>query len=317
MPGNDDFVLLTGRSNPKLAQAVGKLLKKTVDQPISTFSDGETRVKITPNLRQRPVFIIQPTTPPVNDSIMELILLLDAAKRSSAKEITVVIPYFGYSRQDRKEMSRVPISASVIASIIEHTGADRILTVDIHSEQQEGFIRCPWDNVYASYSLLPEIKKRKLTNLVIASPDKGGVVQATAFAQRLNAEGIAIVYKERDLRVNDASAALAMVGDVRGKDVLLVDDIIATGGTIFNAANFIKKEGARSVRASVTHGLFTGDAIKNLEESSIDEVITTDTIAHRDEVVQNTKITVISVAPLLAEAIKRIQTGESISSLLV
>ena len=313
----NDYILLTGRANPNLARAVGKRLKKKVDEPISVFSDGETRVAIAQNMRRRHVFIIQPTSPPVNDHIMELILMADAARRGSASEIIAVIPYFGYSRQDRKEKSRVPISASVIASLLEHAGVERIITVDIHSEQQEGFTRGPWDNVYASYSLLPVIKSRKIKELVVASPDKGGMIRATGYARLLHAEGVAMVYKERDVDVNDVSEALTMIGDIKGKDVLIVDDMISTGGTLFNAANFLKKQGARSVRAAVTHGLFTGDALKKFNESAIDEIIVTDTIVQRDEVSSHKKITIVSVAPLLAEAIKRIETGQSISRDLI
>lgn len=312
-----DFVLLSGRSNPQLAKDIGKILKKEVDYPISVFSDGEIRVKISPNLRRRHVCIIQSTSSPVNDNLMELLLMIDAAKRASASEIVAVIPYFGYSRQDRKEMSRVPISASLVAGLIDHAGADRILTVDIHSEQAEGFTQKPWDNVYASYSLVPELTKRKLKDLIIASPDKGGVVRATGYARLLDASGIVIVYKDRDINVNDASEALTMVGNVKGKDVLIVDDIISTGGTLLNAADYLKSQGARSVRAAVTHGLFTGSALEEIEKSTIDEIIVTDTIAQRDKIVNNPKITIVSIAPLVAGAISRIQSGESISKDLI
>lgn len=312
-----DFVLLSGRANPKLAKDIGKILGKEVDEPISVFADGEIRVKIEPNLRRRHVCIVQSTSSPVNDNLMELLLMIDAAKRASASEIVAVIPYFGYSRQDRKEMSRVPISASLVAGLIDQAGADRILTVDIHSEQAEGFIKKPWDNVYASYSLVPELKKRKLTDLIIASPDKGGVVRAAGYAKLLNASGIAIVYKDRDIHVNDSSEALTMVGNVKGKDVLLVDDMISTGGTLLNAADYLKKQGAKSVRAAVTHGLFTGSAMEKIEASTIDEIIVTDTIALSDKMVKNKKISVISVAPLVAGAISRIQSGDSISKDLI
>jgi len=313
----DDFILLTGTANPQLARAIGKILKIQVYEPISYFSNGEIRVRIQPNLRRRYVFIIQPTGTPVNNNIMELIFMIDAVKRASAKEIIAVIPHFGYSRQDRKEMSRVPISAAAVASMIDNAGADHILTVDIHAEQLEGFIQKPWDNVYGSYSLLPAIKLRKLKNLVVASPDKGGMLRATGYAKLLNAEGLAIVYKERDVTLNNKSETVDMIGGVRGRDALIVDDMIDTAGTIVNAANLLKENGARSIRAASTHGLFSGNALKKISESVIEEVIITDTIAHAKEVIQNPKITVVSVAPLLAESIRRIRTGESISDLIL
>lgn len=314
---SNNFVLLTGTANPFLSRGIARILKKDLNESVSVFSDGETRIRIPSNLRRRIVYIIQSTSTKVNDHIMELILLIDAAKRASAKEVVAIIPYFGYSRQDRKEMPRVPISASVIANMIEHAGADRIVTIDIHSEQQEGFIRKPWDNLYGSYSLLPEIKKKKLSNLVVASPDKGGVARATGYAKLLGATGIAIVYKERDIALNNKSEALEMVGNARDKNVLLVDDMIDTGGTIVNAANYIKQKGAKSVRVAATHGLFSGQAIDRINKSMIDEVIVTDTILLKDEAMNSPKITVVSVAGLLAEAIKRIQTGESISKDLI
>jgi ribose-phosphate pyrophosphokinase len=203
MAKNDDFVLLTGRSNPALAKEIGKILGVEVLEPISVFSDGEIRVRIAKNLRRRMVFIIQPTSTPVNDHIMELLFMIDAAKRASAFEVTAVIPYYGYGRQDRKEMSRVPISSSVVASAITAAGADRIFTIDIHSEQQEGFTRKPWDNIFGSYSLLPAIKKKHLSKLVVAAPDKGGMLQATGYAKLLGSDNIALVYKKRDIQINN------------------------------------------------------------------------------------------------------------------
>ena len=312
-----DFVLLSGRSNPKLAKDIGKILKKEVDEPISVFSDGEIRVKITPNLRRRHVCIIQSTSYPVNDNLMELLLMIDAAKRASASEIIAVIPYFGYSRQDRKEMSRVPISASLVAGLIDHAGADRILTVDMHSEQAEGFVRKPWDNVYGSYTLIPELKKRSTRNLIIASPDKGAMNRATGYARLLHAEGISLVYKERDININNKSETLDMIGNVNGKDVLLVDDMVDTAGTMVNAANYLKKRGAKTLRAAITHGLFSGPAMERISKSAIEEVIVTDTVNLSENVRKNPKITVVSVAPLLAGAISRIQSGKSISKDLI
>ncbi len=312
-----ESVLLTGRSNPKLAKDIGKILGKEVHEPISIFSDGEIRVRIPVSMRDQHVFIIQPTAPRVNDSIMELLLMIDAAKRSSANEISAIIPYFGYSRQDRREMPRVPISSSLVAHMIANAGATQIFTIDIHSQQQQGFVRIPWDNLYGSYALIPVIKSRKLKNLVVASPDKGGLLQATGYAKLLNAEGVALVYKERDVNVNNKSETLAMIGEVKDKNVLIVDDMIDTGGTISNAAKFIKQQGARSVILAAAHGIFSGSALENVTVSAIDEVFVTDSIMQREEVLANKKIVTASIAPLLAKAIKRIEIGESISRDLI
>lgn len=316
--GIDDYILLAGRANPKLARSVAKLLKHEICEPVSIFADGEIRIKGIPNLRRRHVFIIQPTSSPVNDHIMELLLMIDAAKRASAREIIAIIPYFGYSRQDRKEMPRVPISASVVAKAIEHAGADRMLAIDIHSEQAEGFVKIPWDNLYGSFTLLPTIKKRyKADHLVVASPDKGGMTRATAYARRLGAKGLAIVYKERDVNMNNQSKTLGMIGDVKGKDVLLVDDMIDTAGTIVNAANYVKSQGAKSVRAAATHGLFSGDAMVRINSSAIEEVIVTDSTTIPDAIIKHPKISVVSIAPLLAAAIQRIRSGDSLSKDLI
>lgn len=243
--------------------------------------------------------------------------MVDAARRASAKEVTVIVPYFGYSRQDRKEMPRVPISSSVVARMIETAGADRIVTLDIHSEQQQGFIKKPWDNLYASYSLVPAIKRRRLKPLVVVSPDKGGVVRATAFAGFLKASGIAIVFKQRDISVNNRSEALEIVGNIANKHVLLVDDLIDTAGTITNAANFLRDRGAKSVRVAAVHGLFSGAAMEKIKRSAIEELFITDTVLLQETMAKQAKITVVSVAPLLAEAIRRIQTGESLSELIL
>jgi len=313
----NDFILLTGRANIKLAQEIAYILKKDLCQPISSFSDSEIRVNGIPNLRRRHVFIIQPTSPSANDHIMELLFMIDAAKRASSSEITAVIPYFGYSRQDRKEMARVPISSSVVAKTIEHTGADRIFTLDIHSEQQQGFVRIPWDNLYGSYSLIPVLKSKKLSNLVVASPDKGGVPRATGYARLLETQDIAIVYKERDIMVNNSSKALSMIGGVAGKNVLLIDDMIDTAGTIVNAADFLKQKGAKSIRAVATHGIFSGHALGKINASAIDEIFITDSINQSDEIISNPKITIVSVAPLLAEAVRRMWNGDSLGKDLI
>ena len=315
--GLENLVLLCGNGNPKLAADIGKIIGQAVTNPITYFSDGEIRVKGIPNLRRRAVFIIQPTPPPVNDRIMELVLMIDAARRASAKEITAVVPYFGYSRQDRKEQPRVPISAAVVANMMRAAGIDRIMTVDIHAEQLQGFVQYPWDNIYASYALIPVLKKKKLKNLVIASPDKGGVPRATGYAGLLGVRDIAIVYKQRDIDVENKSETYAMVGDVKGKTILIVDDMLDSGGTIFNAADHLAKNGAKDIYVVVSHGLFTGDSLKRLLQSPIKEVVTTDSIAHREAVLKHPKISVVSIAPMLAEAILCEQTGNSISEIIL
>lgn len=317
MPNSNGFVLLTGTANLKLAKDIAKFLGKNVDETVSVFADGEKRIIIPENLRKRDVFIIQPTCPPVDSNTMELLLIIDAAKRSSASEISALIPYFGYSRQDRKDRPRVPISASLMARLIEFAGADRILTIDIHSEQEPGFVEIPWDNLYGSYSLLAELKKQFKSNLVIASPDKGGVPKATFYSDLLKAEGLAIVYKERDAEKTNVSKALDLIGEVEGKDVLIVDDMIDTAGTICEAAKLIKSKGAKSVSAAATHGLFSDPAPKRIEEAGFEKIFVTDTVPIRQDLRKNPKVFVVSVAPLLAEAIKCIHYGYSMSEKLI
>ncbi len=317
MSDTNDFVLLTGTANLKLAQDVAKILGHNADETVTAFADGEKRVIIPENLRKRDVFIIQSTCPPVDENIMEVLLMIDAAKRSSAAEISVVIPYFGYSRQDRKDRARVPVSAALVAGLIEYAGASRILTVDIHSEQQPGFVEIPWDNLYASYSLFPVLKQNLHEGMVIASPDKGGVLKASFFADYLNADGIAIVFKERDVQTRNESKALEMIGDVKGKDVLIVDDMIDTAGTIVEAASILKQRGAKTISVAATHGLFSDPAPKRIMESSIDKIYITDTVPIRKEMLESAKVEVVSVAPLLAEAISCIHNGDSISEKLI
>ncbi len=317
MSQNNGFVLLTGTANLKLAKDVAKILGKEVGETVTVFADGEKRIVIPENLRKRDVFIIQPTCPPTDENIMELLLIIDAAKRSSASEVTALIPYFGYSRQDRKDRPRVPISASLIARLIEFSGADRILTVDIHSEQEPGFVEIPWDNLYSSYSFLPELKKYFGSNLIVASPDKGGVLKAAFYADLLDADGVAIVFKERDVMKKNESKALDMIGDVSGKDVLIVDDMIDTAGTICEAAKLIKEKGAKSVSAAAAHGLFSDPAIERINNSPLDKIFITDTVPLRKEILENPKFIVISVANLLAEAINCIHNGDSISEKLI
>ncbi|MEK7617019.1 MAG: ribose-phosphate pyrophosphokinase [Patescibacteria group bacterium] len=317
MPNSNGFVLLSGTANLKLAQDVAKILGKNADETVTSFADGEKRIIIPQNLRKRDVFIIQPTCPPVDSNIMELFLIIDAAKRSSASEVTAIIPYFGYSRQDRKDRPRVPISASIIARLIEYAGADRILTIDIHSEQEPGFVEIPWDNLYASYSFLPILKKEFPKNLIVASPDKNGVARATFYAELLNADGIAIVFKERDVSKNNESKALGMIGEVKSKVVLLVDDMIDTGGTIVEAANLIKDRGAKSISVAATHGLFSDPAQERIKTAPINKIFITDSVPLRVEMQNNPKLVIISIAKLLAEAIKCIHDGSSMSEKLI
>lgn len=318
MPNSNDFVLLTGTSNLKLAKDVAVILGKNVDETVTAFADGEKSIIIPENLRRRDVFIIQSTCPPVDSNIMELLLIIDAAKRASAAEISVIIPYFGYARQDRKDRSRVPISAALIAGLVEYAGADRIATIDIHSEQEPGFVKIPWDNLYSSYSLLPELKKLfNPDNLVVATPDKGGLLKATFYVDLLDASGLAIVFKERDIQKKNESKALDMIGNVKGKDVLLVDDLIDTAGTICEAAKLIKERGAKSILVAATHGLFSGPAAGRISDSQIDKIFITDTVPVRPEILNNPKIEIISVAPLLAKAITCFNIGDSISETLI
>lgn len=317
MPNSNGFVLLTGTANLKLAQDVAKILGQNADETVTAFADGEKRIIIPENLRKRDVFIIQSTCPPVDENLMELLLIIDAAKRSSAAEVSVVIPYFGYSRQDRKDRARVPVSAALVAGLIEYAGASRIVTVDIHSEQEPGFVEIPWDNLYASYSLFPVLKQHFSDGIVVASPDKGGVLKASFFADYLNADGIAIVFKERDVQTRNASKAIEMIGDVKDKEVLIVDDMIDTAGTIVEAATILKERGAKSISVAATHGLFSDPAPKRIAESAIDRIFITDTVPIRKEMLESNKLEVVSVAPLLAEAINCIHNGDSISEKLI
>lgn len=313
-----DFVLLTGNSNLELAEKVGKLLNTKIYTPVTKFADGENRIQIPVNIRRGSVIIIQSTCPPdIHSNIIELLLMIDAAKRASADEIVVVIPYFGYARQDRKDRSRVPISSSVIAQAIEFAGADKICTIDIHSEQLQGFVKAPWDNLYSSYCMLPRLEKEDFKDLVVASPDKGGVPTATAYAKRLDAAGVAIVYKVRDVVNHDESEALDIIGDVAGKEVLIVDDMVTTAGTLCNAAELIKKKGAKKIWAAVTHGIFTEGALEKIIASPIEKILVTDTIPQKKEVTDCPKVEVVSIANLLAEAILRIESGSSLSEKLI
>lgn len=311
------IVLLAGRSNPLLATEIASLLNIALDSVVTLFHDGESHIEISHNLRRKEVYIIQSTTKgpdsSANDNILDLIFMIHAAKRASAQEITVVIPYYGYARQDRKDKPRVTIAAADIANMIVDAGADRILTVDIHSEQQEGFIDLPWDNIYASPVLLPQIQTIQTGAMVVVSPDVGGTKRAEKISKLLGLEGIIAIVHKRRPKANQ-SEALAVIGDVANKDILLLDDIIDTAGTIVNAAQLLKNTyKVNHIWVSATHGLFTHPALERLETSLIDGIFVTNTV---DIPSTHPKIQVISVAPLLAEAIRRIHTGESISALI-
>lgn len=305
--------LITGNSNKKLSAEIADYLETSlVDTLVTKFSDGEIRVQINENVRGADVFVIQSLTSPVNDSIMELLLILDALKRSSAHRITAVIPYFAYARQDRKDKPRVPISAKLLADVIQTAGADRVLTVDLHSAQIQGFFNCPVDNIYALPVIYEYLKSRNLEDLVIVSPDAGGVERARLLQNRLGGN-LAIIYKKRP--APNVVETLDVIGNVEGKNAVIIDDIIDTAGTIVAAANMLKEKGAKSVIAACTHPVFSGPAIERLKNSVIEEVITTNTIPLEGKEFE--KLTVLSIAELVGEAIKRINIESSVSSLFI
>jgi len=307
--------LLTGNSNRKLANEVAEYLGIPVcDTLITTFSDGEIMVQINENVRGSDIFVLQSTCTPVNDNIVELLLLIDALKRASAGRITAVIPYYGYARQDRKVQPRVPISSKLVADLITVAGANRVLTVDLHAGQIQGFFNIPVDHLYASPVILDYIKKSNIKDIVIVSPDAGGVERARAFAKRLSAS-LAIIDKRRE-RENE-SQVMNVIGDVKGKNTIILDDMIDTAGTIAQAASALKEKGAKKVLAACTHAVLSGPAIDRINNSVIEELIVTNTIQLDSKQEKCKKLTVLSIASLLAEAIKRIHEESSISSLFV
>ncbi len=306
--------LFTGSAHTELAKEVAACLGIPVgDATVTNFSDGEILVRLNENVRGSDVFVLQPTSMPVNDNIMELLLITDALKRASAGRITAVIPYYGYARQDRKVQPRVPISAKMVADLITAVGINRVLTVDLHAGQIQGFFNIPVDNLYASPILLDYIKKKYDTDhLVIVSPDAGGVERARAFAKRLQCS-IAIVDKRRE-KVNECEV-MNVIGDVTGKDALILDDMVDTAGTMTQAAAALKEKGARNVSAACTHAVLSGAATERINNSVIGELIATNTIPLDNKKEQLKKLTVLSIASLLGEAIKRIHEESSISSL--
>lgn len=311
------MMVFAGNAHPQLAQDIIKHLDLPLGQAITgRFRDGEVMVEIKENVRGKDVFIVQPTCYPTNDNIMELLLMVDALRRSSAVRITTVIPYFGYSRQDRRPRSvRVPISAKAIANMITSVGVDRVLTVDLHADQIQGFFDIPVDNIYATSVMLRDIWDQNFPDLRVVSPDVGGVVRARALAKRLNDAELAIIDKRRP-SPNEAQV-MHVIGDVEGQHCIVVDDMVDTGGTLCQAAAALKGEGAASVRAYCTHAVLSGHAVENFENSILDEVVVSDTIPLRAEAVECKIIRQVSVAGLLAETMRRIHLEESVSSLFV
>jgi ribose-phosphate pyrophosphokinase len=308
--------LFTGNAHRELAKDVANYLNMSVgDATVTKFSDDEIMVRINENVRGTDVFVLQPTCMPVNHNIMELLLIVDALKRASARRITAVIPYYGYARQDRKVQPRVPISAKLVADLITAAGTSRVLTVDLHAAQIQGFFNIPVDNLYAGPVLLDYMRSNyTLEDLVIVSPDAGGVERARAFARRLQCS-IAIIDKRRE--AENVSEVMNVIGKVEKKDTLILDDMIDTGGTTTQAAGALKEKGARRVVAACTHAVLSGSAVDKVNNSVIEELIVTDTIPFNSKKEQCRKLTVLSIASLLGEAIKRIHEESSISSLFV
>ncbi|MCP9438534.1 MAG: ribose-phosphate pyrophosphokinase [Nitrospira sp.] len=310
---NRELKIFSGNANLPLAQEIcGYLGQKLGEATVSSFSDGEIRVKIEENVRGADVFVVQSCCHPVNDSLMELLIIIDALKRSSANRITAVIPYFGYARQDRKDQPRVPITAKLVADLITTAGADRVLTMDLHAGQIQGFFNVPVDHLYAMPVLLEYIQKQKFDDLVLVSPDAGGVERARAFAKRVQAT-LAIIDKRRE-GPNQAQV-MNIIGDVKGKSVLLLDDMIDTAGTIVQGAQACADQGAREVWTACTHAVLSGPALDRLRDSCITQVVTTNTIPLQGKDRVCPKLYQLSVAPLLGEAIRRIHEDESVSSL--
>jgi ribose-phosphate pyrophosphokinase len=310
----ENLVVFTGNSNPQLAAAIASYLEVPLGKAlVKNFSNGETRVQIDENVRGAEVFVVQPTCGNVNDSLMELLILCDALSRSSAKSITVLVPYYGYSRQEKKTTGREPITAKLVANLITVAGADRVITVDLHAAAIQGFFDIPVDNLVAMPIVVEYFRHKGIPkeDLVVVSPDAGGVSRARMFAERLGA-GLAIIFKRRPRP--DAVDVMDFVGEIEGKTCLIVDDIISTGGTLIKAVELLKEKGAHRVFAATTHGLFAGNAIEAIEASSIEEVIVTDTVPISAEARQG-KVTVLSVAPLLGEAIRRNYFHLSVSKL--
>lgn len=311
------MMLFTGNANPKLAQKVADHLKiKLGNAVVGRFSDGEIMVEILENVRGKDIFILQSTCAPSNDNLMELVIMADALRRASALRITAVVPYFGYARQDRRVRSaRVPITAKVVADMMASVGINRLLTVDLHADQIQGFFYMPVDNVYATPAMLKDIYQQNLHNVVVVSPDVGGVVRARATAKLLNDTDLAIIDKRRP-GPNQAQV-MHIIGDVKGRDCLLIDDIVDTAGTLCLAAHALKNNGAATVRAYCTHPILSGPALENIQHSVLDELVVTDTVPLKDEALKIPRIRELSLSALLAEAIYRVSESESVSSMFL
>ena len=310
-----ELKLFSGNANRPLAEEIAQHLHMRLgDADVSRFSDGEVYVQINENVRGQDVFVVQPTCPPVNDHLMELLVMIDAFKRASARRITAVLPYYGYGRQDRKVMPRVPITAKLVADLITTAGCQRVLAVDLHAGQIQGFFDIPVDHLFAAPAVIVDyLAKKDLKDPVLVSPDAGGVERARAIAKRLNA-GLAIIDKRRD--GPNVAVFMYLIGDVKDKDVVVIDDMIDTAGTLIQAVEAVKREGARRVLACAVHGVLSGPAIKRIESSALEEVVITNSVPLTPDKA-NPKIHVLSVAPLLAEAIRRIHDEESVSTLFV
>jgi len=309
---DSELAIFTGNANPGLAKAICRVLHVRPSAClVGRFSEGEIRVKINENVRGKDVFIVQPTCPPSNDNLMELLILLDAIRRASARRITAVIPYYGYARQDRKDQPRVPITAKLVANLITTAGANRVLTMDLHAGQIQGFFDIPLDHLYAVTVFQRYLSRRRLKSLIVVSPDVGGIKIARAYAKRLEA-GLAVVDKRRTSP--ESTEVIHILGEVKGRDCLLVDDLIATGSSLVEAASALERAGAIAVYACVTHPVLSGPARSRIASSCLKELLVTDTIPIPKEK-RHPKITVLSVAPLLSEAIRRIHYEQSISSL--
>lgn len=303
--------LITGNAHKELSQDIAKNIGLSLtNAEVGAFPDGETIVQINENIRGRDVFLIQPTCPPTNQNIMELLIMADAAKRASADRITAVIPFFGYARQDRKDQPRVPITSKLVADLLQTAGFNRVLTVDLHAGQIPGFFNIPVDHLYSAPIILDHLKKQNTDNLVVVSPDVGGIKMTHAYSTALGVD-MAIVSKRRLSATN--VEAVDLIGDVDGKDILIVDDMTETAGTLLAAGKLLKSAGAKQIRACVTHGVLDQVAIDRIEDSVIEELICTDSTPHAKK--GGPKVTVVSIAPLLAKAIDRIHNDKSVSSL--